>query len=66
LRVENLDLAVVGVGDVELALVVVDPQGVLQADLPTDAVHIAVVEQAGADQRRDVAFAGERQPPGSS
>ena len=42
---EHLDLAVVRVGDVELAVVAGDAEGVLEADLVADAVLVAECEQ---------------------
>ena len=51
-RVDDLDLVVVGVGHVELALVVGDAQRVLQPDLGPRAVDVAEGEQPGGGQLR--------------
>src|SRR5439155_22021725 len=47
--VDQFDLAVVGVGVVELTAEVSDAEGVLKADLSAHAVDIAEVEEALAD-----------------
>src|SRR5262249_38151362 len=62
LRVDLLDLAVVGVGDVDRAVPVGDAEGVLQADVAGRAVLVAEVEQAvplNANQRLALPLAVE-------
>src|SRR5262249_32985150 len=63
LRVQHLDFAVVGVGDVHLAVRVGHPEGVLQPDLVTRPVHVAELEQALADDRLYLALAVHRHRP---
>ena len=48
-EVERLDLVVVGVGDVNLAVVVGEPLAVLEAGLPAFAVAVPELEQALAN-----------------
>src|SRR5437879_13283248 len=55
LRVDHLDLAVISVGDIKLALVTEDAQGMLQANLIADRVLVAEVEKSPADDGFDFA-----------
>src|SRR5262249_16190886 len=60
-RVDPFDLAVVGVGDIELALETLDIQGVLQTDLWSRAGLVAENVQPASADRLDKAGAAKRQ-----
>src|SRR5947209_8047104 len=60
-RIEDLDLAVVGVGDIEQPSMIGDSQGMLQANSRARAVVVAELEEPLADQRRYFARTIERQ-----
>ncbi len=53
LRVADLDLVVVGVGDVELSIPERQAEAMLELGVFDHAIGIAEVEQARADQRSD-------------
>ena len=57
-RIDHLDLVVVGVGDVNAAVVKFDVEGMLQSHVVAASVHVTVVEKALADDGLDVASAG--------
>src|SRR5262249_25113622 len=61
LGVDELDLAIVRVGHIQLAALLGHAEGMLQAYFLADAVHVAKLEKPLADDSRDFALTTKRQ-----